>query len=791
MIELLIDGQRCDIAAMPTIPIDFDIEKLTTVEGERSGRIVEFDIPFSPKNDAILGSSRDIYATQRFNSEHHTAVLKRDGVELFAGTVYLRGTTLSEGGGDYSLRISEGGAEWIERVVYNKLSDLDIPFEGELFLDTIVDSWEGDGAVKFFPVRRDENRFGYSSESALPIEFVMLTDDYHPFISIAEMVRAMFAKSGYQLRSNFFDSEFGQSLYMSGDYMREDVSEAKSKCDFLARLASPKSSTADFFGRVYASNHVATHSIGPLVDTVDPEALNSRGEQMADTFNTLNAFSFAENGDICFTPSCSVKAGFMLHLEYTTDYKILSRNNFKGFNVFEGASNLRVEFPLANMCKDLREKLLANMQYRALVFDHTSGRSYRLMAQYGDGRDVKLAEWSARSSLIETQSVAPPSVALLYRDSAEESWRPYTEDWAIYSGYIEEEGRVDVVLDVRVPHEEVSAGESIPLDKFWFSGAESGMGMTLGIGTYMRPYFTTVPGYGAQLEFKDVASRQIRQVDLLIALGEMFNLAFYTDRALREVHIEPLEEFYDESEVVDIDERINRKGGIRIADTGLDMAQTHRFAYLEGDVASEKFNRQNDTVLGAWSYYNHLYGTKDSERELGGRIFTTTVNVQNVVSFAPSASIMRVGDKSGSIEGSDAPFTPHIVCYKGVRHLPENECWIAHQKLDRYPYVAFVDEEDINLGFEDRNGIEGLNRFHKPELMRQEEGQRVTLELYLTTAEVASLFTESGPKPSVRKLFRFGCQGERSLYRIVRVEGWSVDKGCVRCTFERIAKDEL
>ena len=790
MIELLIDGQSCDLGKLPTIPVDFDIEKLTKVEGERNGRVVEFVLPSTPKNDAIFGPSRDIYATERFNTEHHVAVVKREGVVVFEGTVYLRGTTLRKGANaDYSIRISEGGAEWIEKVVYGKLSDLDIPFAEDLTLSTITKSWEGEGAVRFLPVRRSDKSVGYSTSSSIPIEFVMLTDDYHPFISIADMVKAMFAKSGYKLRSRFFDSEFGKSLYMSGDYTRSDVTTAKSMCDFFARRSATTTVTADSVGMVYASNAFAAHTLGPLVDTADPEAVDSDGVQMSETFNTLNAFSKNSGGNICFTPARSVKVGFLLHLEYITDYKIISRDNFSGFNVVDGLHGLSVKFSLANTCKDQRESLMKNMQYRAIVFDHVSNRNYRLVGTFASGLQTIIAEWSSRSMLVTTPGTSLQSVELLYRDSESDEWLRYQDDWALYFGYIGEEGRVDVKMDIRIAPQEVAAGESHLLDKFWFKGAEPGMKLTMSNKTTLRPYFSTVPGYGSSLEFKDVAPRQIRQVDMLAAIGEMFNLAFYTDRVNKELYIEPLEQLYDDTEVIDITHCIDYGSGLKIADAGLDKPQTHRFAYLEGDVASNRFNSTNDTTLGLWRYYNHLYGTKDSVRELGGKLFTTTVNVADVFSFAPSASIMRVGDVGVADEGIDATFTPHIVCYKGMRKLPEGECWIANKKLQSYPYATFFDAEEVNLGFEDREGLEGLNRFYKPELMRQEEGHRITLDLHLTTAEMASLFTESGPKPSIRKVFRFDIQGESSLYRIVRVKSWSIEEGRVRCTFERIAKD--
>lgn len=789
MMELLIDERVCDFGDVPTIPINFDIERLVDVEGERNGRDVEFEIPSTPKNDAIFGSSRDIYATKRFNAEHHKAVLKCDGVEIFKGTVYLRGTTLRKGKcGNYTIRISEGGAEWIDGVVHGNLESLDIPFSKSFMLGNIASSWE-EGAVKFLPVRRDDKRVGYSTSSTIPVELVMLTDDYFPFISISEMVRAMFAKSGYTLRSNFFDSEFGKSLYMSGDYKRSDVSQAKSRCDFFARRSKPTTATADFLGIVYASNSFATHTIGPLVDTVDPEAVDSNGVQMSETFNTLNAFSRASNGDICFTPSRTVKVGFVLHLEYVTDYKIVSRTDFRGFNIVQGPADLNVEFSLANTFEDYRQKLAANRQYRAIVFDHVNGRSYRLLAVGANGTTSTLAEWSSRSTLVTTSSNTPRSVTLYYRDGATAEWKAYAEDWALYAGYVTEESKVDVKMDLRIPPEEVKAGECHFLDEFRFMGANPGMEITVGVGTTLRPYFTTVPGLGSMLNFEDVAPRGIRQAELLTALGEMFNLAFYTDRENREVYIEPLEQLYDEVEVVDIDDYINLAKGAEISDAGLDKPQSYHFAYLAGDAATDKFNKENETELGKWRHFNNLYGTKDSICEKGGRLFTTTVNVDNILSFAPSASIMRVGSTDSDDEGIDEPFSHHIVCYKGLRQLPEGECWIAHKRLDRYPYAAFVDDEDVNLGFENRNGIEGLNKFHKPELMRQEEGQRITLELHLTTAEAVSLFTESGPKPSIRKVFRFDIQGESSLYRIVRVEKWNIGEGSISCTFERIAKD--
>lgn len=787
MIALWIDEKRCDIDSIPTLPLNFELTSLTKVEGERSGRTIELTLPATPVNDAILGTSHDIFTTKRFNMEHHTARIEKEGVEIFSGTAYLLTSTVKEGfSGDYTLRISEGGAEWIDGVVYGSLASLKIPFSGVLNLVDIAKSWEGEQSVRFLPIYRGNYQSRYSSSSALPVERVLLTDDYHPFISVRDMVRAMFADSGYTLRSDFFDSELGRSLYISGDYTRTNNAAAKAKCDFLARRSTTGHATADFLGRVYASNAFATHTVGAIVDTADPQALDENGVAMSDTFCTNNSFSKNSAGNICFTPKVTTRVGFLLHLEYTTEYSILSRERLLGFDVIEGIYGERIDISLANNCKDHRDSPLLNHQYRAIVFDHIVGREYRLEAGTSSGVTINVATWSSRSELVVTPASQFSSLRLLYRDttSEDQAWKPYNDDWALYSGYIEEEGEIDVEMDFRIAPQEVTAGDSLVLDNFWFGGAKKGMKLTLSTNTSLRPYFTSVPGFGSNLEFKDIAPRNLRQVDLLTALGEMFNLAFYTDRKRKEVIIEPLEALYEDDEVVDWNSRIDHSKGIVIADCGMDLPQDFVLSYLEEDLLSQQFNNENSTRLGYWSFRNPLYGTKRSTRRLGNTLFTTTLNTSDIISSAPSASVMQVGTVEAE-EGAEEPFAPRIVRYLGMRPLPEGESWGGDTRRNSYPYAAFVDGEEVNLCFEDRNDIEGLHHYYLPMLHRQRDGVNITLDLYLSTAEIATLFTADGLKPSLRRRFRFNIQGENALFRLAKIEMWNTESNIVRCRFEQ------
>ena len=789
MLRLWIDERECDVAAVPPIPLAYNVERLTDIERAREGRTIELVLPATPANNAVLGSLRDLYATERFNTQTHTARLAEGGVTIFEGTAYLISTTLdTDFGGDYTLRIVDGGEEWAKGVARAKLEELELPFEGRLNPNTIEASWSGERAVRFFPIYRNNYTMHYS-ESGLAAERVMLTDDYHPFISVAEMVRKMFESLGYTLHSRFFEGDLFKSLYMSGDYSRTDASAVKERCDFFARRSSSTTATADGMGRVYASTAFATHTVGNVVDTVNPTAVDSEGVLMSETFAKENSFTRDKNGNICFSPSVSAKVGFLLHAEYTTDYKILSRDRLTGFDTIEGVSGVRATFTLTNSCQDFRNLLRANRSYRAIVFDHKEGNRYQLREQLAIGSVYTMGEWDTRSAIVSTASVTPASATLYIYNTTLGDWEPYEGDWALYAGYIEEEGRVDVEVDVRFPAQEVAGGGVVALDEFWFGGAEAGMSLTLGVGTTLRPDFTNVPGYNSLLTFKDVAPKGVRQIDLLAALGEMFNLAFLTDRATKSIYVEPIEELFD-GEEVDWSDKVLLSGA-KIGDIAIDRPQRLRLAYIDADAATHRFNSENDTTLGQWEFSNPLRGTTDTTRTIRNRLFTTTMSATDVYTSAPSASLLIVGDVGAEGGGADEAFTSRIVRYHGLCELPDGESWGGTSDKSRYPYATFIDADKTNLCYEERNGIEGLSIYYKPQLQRESERQRVEADILLTPSEVVSLFRSDGTKPSVRAKFRLKIGGESSLFRLVGVDSWNTRSGLLHCHFEREITDEL
>lgn len=792
MMRLYVDDRLCDLAADVAIPVGFDAADMSDAAAGRSGLSLTVKLPSTPANDAVFGRALDPYAAERFNARHHAARIEAGTAVLFSGTAYLLSASFGTPSGVavYEVRITGGAAQWAEHAARTTIGDSNIEFSMRLTPDEIAATWRGDDrAVRFLPVCRD-TRFLGLSPSLLPVERVMMTDDYHPFISVAALVRSIFDDAGYRLRSDFFDGDYAKSLYASGSYASVDTLRQRERADFLARRSAKVSADADFFGRVFASPSVAKHSVGNIVDTADPQAPDENGDAMSDTFAVGECFFVDDDGYACFSPPITANVGFLLHLEYETSFRILSRRRLKGFDRIALIGGLNVEFTLANSYADHRSAPVAGNRYRAIVFDHEAGRTYSLRRGL-----FEIAVFSSRSASATIPAGATAGeCSLLYRDSATASWKPYEGDWALYSGYVEECGTLAVQTDIRIPPSEIAARSKLLFDKIVFSGAEEGMTLTLGRGCSLRPYFSECAGYGSTLTFADIAARRISRLDFLAAVCHLFNLVVRTDNRTKTVRIEPMEQFYDGSEAFDWSDRIDRSQPMVLSDIGIDAPQYRVFGYLEGDAATAELDASSDAPLGVWRSENPLYGTKQTTRQMRNPLFTTTVNTDSVVATAPSASVMRVGGSDDGDPQQSASSMLRIVRYLGMHPLPSHETWGYPHDDAGYPLAAFVfggDEhcEGFTLGFEDRDGHTGLHRYYDGMLDRERMRQYLTVSLRLAPEDIARLSAPDGCSPWIGSTFLFTVNGECSRYRLWSIGAYDPSKPSTECRFIRLMED--
>ncbi len=760
-------------------------------EALREGESVLLDLPATRVNDALFGYAATPHGRDRFNRTLHRAELLCDGEVLLRGTVRLRASRPGEKREGYRIEIRGGGAEWAQLAARLRLNALPIPLSMRLTPTEIVDTWEGDKDIRFLPIIFDDYRPTYSSTNLLPAQRVLSVDDYHPFIRLKAIVEAVFSGAGYAVESRFMESDFFRSLYMSGAYSERDTSAAARRMGFFARRTADAAATADYSGRVYASPFMTAHSVGNLVDALSPQAVDDEGRLLVDAYAAGGCLRM-EEGQLLFRPHSEVEVGFEYHLVYETDYRILSRTRLEGFDSVYLGTGADMSFFIANRFEDRRYELKAGYSYRAVVFDHTEGYSYRIDLSSGG----TMGEFSGRSGAVKTPASVQPGRPMLYARTADSlSWRPYVGDWAIYDGYIEERGTTEVEIDLRTAPESVGPNSPKDFRTIYFYGAEPGMNLRLKKSSTLRPYFSSRPGYGSRIEFADIACHAIRQSELLAALVHLFNLRIFTDEQQKRVYIEPADDFYFAGEPVDWSLKQVDDGQTILEECDAEQHEARLYGYRSGDGAVERFNREQETSFAEWMVESPSMAAKQGTELLRNPLFAPTLNEAGHFAGAPSALVPVVGNRDDMESVDNCRFLPRIVRYVGMKQLPAGERWGYPAPEGLYPFAAFHfagDEatEGFTLCFEDRDGQTGLHRFYDRAESILKVGLRLRLTLRLTAREAEALRHRShDTEAGADSLFRLRVDGEPVRCRLEAVDSFDPASGVARCRFILIDDD--
>ncbi|MCH5330112.1 MAG: hypothetical protein J1E04_04030 [Alistipes sp.] len=797
MIRLMIDGAEYPVDTRSGISLRYSAAELADPQSGRNARRITLDMPATPETDRLFGNGRLPLTAERFNARNHRAELFADEARLFAGTALLAGVTRTGNGAIYTLQIKGDTALWAKTAALGRLSDTGLKFRTELTSESIVKGWSSNANVKFFPVNRSKYELNSSSVSIMPPQRVITPDDYWPFISVPALVEAIFDNAGYHLESRFFSSEPFRSLYISGTYASSDTAAQKRAMNFLAGRTSDASATADFSGRVHFSPAELTHSAGNIVDTVSEYLPDSDGVPAPTGFFSNNGCFYIDekSGIAAFRPVTAVTVGFEFSIAYVTDYRIASRTALSGFDTLYLGHGNTIPLTLENRFEDHRSKPRPQYSYKLAIFEPRSGYHYVLMATV-DGVSKLLLTTTARMTPVTMPAGSSiTSLRLLRSASATGNFTACDEDWALYGGYVTETGQTEVEVRVRIPAERLEAGQTRYFSDFYIGGAEAGMKFKLLERTFMRPFFSDAAGYGSEITFSDVVSGEIRQSQLLEALGQMFNLRFCTDELSKTVFVEPYDSFFD-GPVTDWSDRIDRDSEILLSDPAFQLHETLTLGYGEDDAAVTAFNNRNSTRLGRYTVQPDSRAALDGEHFSLNPIFSPTASECSGLYGARSAAIMQIRDNDDYDDDNMASnFSPRIVIYAGLRPLARNETWGTPFAENHYPLAAFHFAGDDNtdpfgLCFEDRNGVTGLHSFRDRQTLEESQGMILTVNLHLLPEEIASLTACNPEMPSVRSLYRLDPDGNASdaLWTLRSIEGYDPDKATVKCTFLKSSK---
>jgi hypothetical protein len=786
--ELYIDNTPADIDRRTAISLSLSIATTTDPQKGRTGYTRSLRLPATARNRKIFGYAEQIHARDRFNALAHTGRLELDGATLIEGPLYLSECTLTAKEGEYVVYIVGASKEWAAEAASRSLRMTAIDWSRTISGESIMESWTDQSPVRFLPVLRENYHADHALGSVIPAMKILSSDDYHPFIHAATLLRAIFAESDYVVESEFVDSEMFQSLYISGNYSTRDISTLKANMEFLARRFASATATANSTGRVYADPYRNGFTVGNIVDTADPND-SIGGVAYGDVFSNGGCFQ-RDDERVMFVPTSEVSVGFQYYLRYVTDYYMTSRRELTGFNrVYIGEQSDRA-FTLTNPYPDRRDSFRHSRTYTLAVFDHISGRQYQLcytQQTQGGITTVSLPSTSARFSTVEIEvAMAVSEPKLYYRTSSTGNWSPYTGDWALYDGFVGETGTLDVELTLRSAPQTISPSQPKFFDDIWFGGATAGQNITVTDKCWVRPVFYAQPTEGSTVEFADVAAHDATQMDFINALRQMFNLCFQTDNRARTVRIEPRDNFYLNVKPLDWTGRIDLSKPVAIEELGPDLARRMAWSYRSGDGAVMRHNRGTGEQLGRWSAAIENCAARGEISEWQNPMFSPSLNATESYRGAMSASLVQAGDISAETldRTENLNFVPKIVRYTGMRDLPVNEMWGWPTGGSAYPHLAFHDPaSSFTLCFEDRDGTQGLHTLFDHDVRLWNNSRRVTIWLNLSPNDIEELSFPTGRGADFRRLFRLDSDGEAGLYHLEEVCDYSPSAASTKCIF--------
>lgn len=770
MVVLRIDGVECPLRSESVKLPGYSAKDFESVQSWRERRRVSLVVVATPAMVALFAHAEDLHRIEDFNSSAHVGVIEVDGVALFEGDAVLEGVERRGGDLYYRVVVSARGHDWAHNAARTRLKNSSVESVTAMTVPGIEASWEGEKSVRMLPVRYDS--YPEAQDTGLyTTQRLLMPHEYHPFITVVDVVRSIVKSAGYRLESRFFSSDVARRLMMSGAYRSVDVSLAQSTMGFKALRSTSTTAAANALGRVDVWEPIGGSNVGVIVDTVTPGALDESGCPMTDAYNNGGCFTF-DGARPLYTPKREISVAFDMHLCYTTEYRIASSQRLQGFTQLHLANNCNIDVVLHNPFVDQRNDVIGGMEYRLFIFDYDASCSFKL-----DG----VGTVSGEVSSVLFASGFSGKTRLLVKRANSSIYTEYSGDWALYEGYVSGSGTRRIEIDVRTPFETLSPSSPKRFNDIYFAGAASGQKLTLHAGCSVTPVFSGVASYGSELTFSDVANLDISQADMLEAVAHLFNLRIYSHAPSKMLFIEPYDDFYGHSVVDWRSRQLNESEVVR--ECAVDGFERYVLGYQPADGAAAHYTSGEGRELGTWERHVENYATKRSTQTLLNPLFHPTASFTGALSSAPSASLLTVGDRD--LASDVGRFKPRIVLYHGIASLPEGESWPSPSGGGGYPMAAFHSEAlGATLAFDDRDGCRGLHRYYDTQIAEATTRQTLECDIRLSPAEYAALFDPTSDV-TLRSHFRLEACGANSLFRLDSIEHYDPVNHVAHCIFAR------
>ncbi|MDE7451449.1 MAG: hypothetical protein K2M66_04830, partial [Alistipes sp.] len=275
--------------------------------------------------------------------------------------------------------------------------------------------------------------------------------------------------------------------------------------------------------------------------------------------------------------------------------------------------------------------------------------------------------------------------------------------------------------------------------------------------------------------------------------ASFLNLSFHPDAAPNTGFSEPAEDVCVQGPEADWSDRTDWLQPVVRQDIAPEVHERRTWCYREGDGPVRRLEAETGGTLGAWSHDAQSKATLVGEKVYRNPLFAPTVSAAGHYRNAPSALLLEMGDRD-DLTPSEAATTPRIVRYAGLHALPEQERWGYPSNPEGYPLAAFHFAGDattagFTLGFENRDGVQGLNRYYARQAAREGALERITLTLRVTPDEYEALFVPQLILPNIRSVFRIDTGQGVVRATLAAIESYDAQAHALRGTFERQPED--
>ncbi len=757
MIKVKIGGIECEVDSSAAISLSYDGDSMTDMNSCRTAQSITLTLPLNAANQALFGIEGDVHTRSKFNAQGYTLTLEVDGIDLFEGAAYLTQIVWGESGRYACVECRGGVPLWATLSAETLFSQLGIEYEERLTLTTIEESWSDDSPIKFFPILRDSYDIATTTGDSTGARLLRSIDDYHPFINLWRLLETIFGNAGYTIQSTTAEQEHFEQIYISGNYASAENEAARAALGFYAKRLSDTSTTANSLGRVNVSPYEIYATVGNIIDI---ETVDSDNE----CYNYSGVLQYDDQA-VVFRPTTQISAGFEYFLHYTCSTEIESRTKLKGIDTLDLINDGYIEWEITNRYVDYRQSPSSSINYTLCIFDFEQGQSFKLYGTTSAGAFTEICDIDSRMTTIKFD-ITYQSLSL-YIAQASTTYSLYDQDWALYYGYVDGSAETEVEITVRSAPKDFSPTSPMEFENILLTGAVSGAQFTLHKDSSVRPYFAEYPGYNSIITYEDIAQQSFGALDLLGALQHLFNLRLITNEQSKEVTIESFDNFYSDGEY-DWSEKVVEPQSIEFSDLALTKYRNNTLGYQQTDGVVQRMGESDNKYFGEWSFEVDSYAASTTDHTDLNDIFCASVNDDD--------GAIKVGDRDDLESVDSLSFSPRIVRYFRIADVAG--------ETYQLPYAAFhAAEDDFTLCFEDRDGVQGLNRLYQGEVDLYSRAQEIGVSLKLSAYDYSNLFSPSPTSASLRSIFRLTICGESFRAILQSIESYDPIGGVARCKF--------